>query len=352
MPRGRTVSHFELFFQSNHVLNVLTDPAAAAWMVQHVYDHYDYTRDLPFLQQTGYVLMRDVATFWLSQLQLDRYSHDNTLVANPCNSPETGPTTFGCAHFQQLIYQLFETTLSAGWAVNDADSTFTTSLDVYMASLDKGLYIGNWGEIKEWKLPDSQGLEKQGDTHRHLSHLVGWFPGYSVSSFQDGYGNATVQRAVATSLKSRGNGKADQDAGWEKLWRAACWARLNNTEQADFELRFAIASNFAANGLSQYAGTQGPFQIDANFGVAGAMLSMLIVDLPSAYRDTGKRGVVLGPAIPKRWGPGNVKGLRIRGGTIMDMAWNGNGAIESVKITKRGEAVRFFSKKGAVIGEI
>jgi alpha-L-fucosidase 2 len=321
-------------------------------MVQHVYDHYDYTRDLAFLQQTGYVLMRDVATFWLSQLQLDRYSHDNTLVANPCNSPETGPTTFGCAHFQQLIHQLLETTLSAGWAVNDADSTFTTSLDVYMASLDKGLYIGNWGEIKEWKLPDSQGLEKKGDTHRHLSHLVGWFPGYSVSSFQDGYSNATVQKAVATSLTSRGPGKEDQDAGWEKLWRAACWARLNNTEQADFELRFAIASNFAANGLSQYKGVQGPFQIDANFGVAGAMLSMLIVDLPAAYRDTGKRGVILGPAIPKRWGPGNVKGLRVRGGTIMDMSWNGNGAIESVKITKRGEAVRFFSKKGVVIGEI
>lgn len=296
--------------------------------------------------------MRDISTFWLSQLQLDRYAKDNTLVANPCNSPEIGPTTFGCAHFQQLIYQLFETTLSAGWAVNDADSTFTTSLDVYMASLDKGLYIGSWGEVKEWKLPDSQGFEKQGDTHRHLSHLVGWFPGYSVAAFQDGYANATVQRAVATSLTSRGPGKADENAGWEKIWRAACWARLNNTEQADYELRYAIASNFASNGLSQYKGLDGPFQIDANFGVAGAMLSMLVVDLPAAYRDTEKRSVVLGPAIPKRWGPGKVTGLRIRGGTSLEMTWNANGVVDRVSITKRGEPVRFYSKKGLLIGEI
>jgi alpha-L-fucosidase 2 len=321
--------------------------------MQHVYDHYDYTRDLAFLQSTGYNLMRDVTTFWMSQLQQDKYSKDNTLVANPCNSPETGPTTFGCAHFQQLIYQLFETTLSAAWAVNDADTTFTTAVDVYMSALDKGLYIGSWGEIKEWKLPDSQGLERQGDTHRHLSHLVGWFPGYSMSGFSNGYENATIQRAVETSLRSRGPGNGpDANAGWEKVWRAACWARLNNTRQADFELRYAIASNFAANGLSQYSGLGGPFRIDANFGLAGAMLSMLVVDLPAAYRDEGKRSVVLGPAIPRRWGPGKVSGLRIRGGTTLDMSWNGEGNIEAVKITKRGEGTKFFSKRGSLLGQI
>ncbi|KAE9968464.1 hypothetical protein EG328_007543 [Venturia inaequalis] len=328
-------------------------PVAPAWIMQHVYDHYDYTRDLPFLQQTGYNLMRDVTTFWMSQLQQDRYSKDNTLVATPCNSPVTGPTTFGCAHFQQLIFQLFETTLSAAWAVNDIDTTFTNSVDVYMSALDKGLHLGSWGQIKEWKIPDSKGFDKKDDTHRHLSHLVGWFPGYSVSAFQNGYQNKTIQKAVETSLKSRGIGKgADGNAGWEKIWRSACWARLNNTAQADFELRLAIASNFANNGLSQYSGVNGPFQIDANFGIAGAMLAMLVVDLPVAYRDEGKRSVVLGPAIPKRWGPGSVAGLRIRGGTVLTMAWDGNGNILNVTVTKKGEGCKFFSRKGRLIGEI
>jgi alpha-L-fucosidase 2 len=174
-----------------------------------------------------------------------------------------------------------------------------------------------------------------------------------MSSFLDGYGNRTIQKAVATSLESRGRGSGpDANAGWEKVWRSACWARLNNTEQADFELRYAIASNFAGNGLSQYSGTNGPFQIDANFGIAGAMLSMLIVDLPAAYRDEGKRGVILGPAIPKRWGPGSVNGLRVRGGTVLDMTWNDRGVVDRVTVTKRGEAVRFFTKGGLKIGEI
>lgn len=227
------------------------------------------------------------------------------------------------------------------------------TVDVYMSSLDKGLYLGSWGEIKEWKIPDAKGFDKKGDTHRHLSHLVGWFPGYSLSGFHNGYENTTIQRAVETSLRSRGIGKGeDGNAGWEKIWRSACWARLNNTAQADFELRLAVASNFANNGLSQYSGLNGPFQIDANFGIAGAMLAMLVVDLPAAYRDEGKRAVILGPAIPKRWGPGSVSGLRIRGGTVLTMAWDGNGNILNVTVTKRGEGCKFFSRKGRLIGEI
>ncbi|KAF2402904.1 glycoside hydrolase family 95 protein-like protein [Trichodelitschia bisporula] len=326
-------------------------PVAAAWMMQHVFDHWDYTQDLPFLQQTGYIMMRDAANFWLSQLQLDR--SDSTLVANPCNSPEHGPTTYGCTHFQQLIHQLFDTVLRAGAAVNDIDTTFITSLGVYLNSLDKGLHIGSWGQIKEWKVPDTRELDAQGNTHRHLSHLVGWYPGYSIAGFLNGYGRTDIQKAVEASLRSRGNGRGpDGNAGWEKIWRSACWARLNNTDQADFLLRYTIVSNFAVNGLSQYNGMNGPFQIDANFGIAAAMLSMLVVDLPLSYNDNGPRGVVLGPAIPARWGPGTVKGLRIRGGTILTMSWNARGLVDKVSITKRGTSVRFFSKAGNKIGEI
>lgn len=58
------------------------------------------------------------------------------------------------------------------------------------------------GEAKEWKIRDSLGHDFKNGTHRHLSHLVGWYPGYSISSFLGGYTNATIQNAVATSLYS------------------------------------------------------------------------------------------------------------------------------------------------------
>lgn len=297
-------------------------------------------------------MVREAAKFWTSQIVEDRYSNDKTLVVNPCNSPEKTPTTFGCANWQQLVVQLFTQTLILAEAVNDADQNFTQSLNAFVASLDDGISFTSWGGLKEFKLPERYGLEKQGDKTRHMAHLVGWYPGYSIASFNNGIGNQTIQRAVAASLKSRGNGQADGNTGWGKILRAGAWARLNDTKQADFHLRFAISQNIGSNGLNIYDGKEGPFQIDANFGIAGAMLSMLITDLPMGYPKVGKRSVILGPAIPSRWGPGKVKGLRIRGGTILEMSWNSKGVVDKVSVLHKGEGCKLYSKEGKKIGEI
>jgi alpha-L-fucosidase 2 len=67
----------------------------------------------------------------------------------------------------------------------------------------------------------------------------------------NGYTNVTIQNAVRQKLYSRGEGKTlDANAGWAKVWRSACWARLNETERAHFELRYAIGENAAENGFS------------------------------------------------------------------------------------------------------
>lgn len=325
-------------------------PASAAWMMQHVWDHYEYSQNVTWLQEQGYPLIKGVAQFWLSQLQNDAYFSDSSLVVNPCNSPEHGPTTFACSHYQQLIHQVFEAILFGSVIVNDTDANFTTSISTALASLDRGLHIGSWGEIKEWKIPDSYGYDFENDTHRHLSQLVGWYPGYSLSSFQSGYINSTIQSAISNSLWSRGPGDdADANAGWEKVWRAACWARLNNTSQAYYELRFAIDQDFAANGLSMYSGTSEPFQIDANFGIVGAMLAMLVVDLPQTYGSDLVRTVVLGPAIPESWGGGSVKGLRLRGGGIVDFGWDDEGLVIHAELRERTKPVVILDKIGRLL---
>ncbi|KAK3322900.1 Six-hairpin glycosidase-like protein [Apodospora peruviana] len=334
-------------------------PAAAAWMMQHVFDNFDYTQDLTFLKTQGYPLIKAVAQFWLSQLQLDTFSKDGTLVVNPCNSPEQGPTTFGCTHYQQLIHQVLSSILTTAPLVSEPDTAFLSNISSTLSRLDKGLHFTSWGGIKEWKLSESFGFEKP-NTHRHLSHLVGWFPGYSISSFANGYSNKTVTSAVETTLTARGNGNgADANAGWAKVWRAACWARLNHTEKAYYELRYAIDENFAPNGLSMYSGTNEPFQIDANFGFGGAVLSMLGVDLPEPYSENERkrvRTVVLGPAIPARWGNGRVKGLRLRGGRQVDFRWDGDGVVTMASVKGRekgaGKRLRVVNKLGRVLVEV
>jgi alpha-L-fucosidase 2 len=333
-------------------INWLLDPVAAAWMMQTAYDHWDYNRNLGWLQTTGYNMMREVAQFWATQLVQDQYTKDGTLVVNPCSSPQKGPTTFGCAHFQQIIHQLFVNTLSAGYAVNDGNASLVTTLENAIAAMDKGLAFTSWGGIREFKLPESKRYDQQGDKHRYLAHLVGWFPGYSVASFSGGYLDPATQQAVTASLQSRGDGSSDGNTGWAKVWRAAAWARLNNTEQADAHLRLAISSNIGPNGLNIGDGRSGSFQVDANFGIAGAMLAMLVYDVPSLQERQGKRTVVLGPAIPLRWGPGKVKGLRIRGGTVVDMEWNNRGVVTRLAVQTRGEPCTFYSRENKLIGRI
>ncbi|KYK60821.1 putative glycoside hydrolase family 95 protein [Drechmeria coniospora] len=311
-------------------------PISAAWLMQHVWDHFEYSQDRTFLRTTGYPLMRDVSKFWLSQLQEDKYSKDGSLVANPCTSPEHGPTTFGCAHFQQLIHQILETTRRAMRHVKVCDKVFQSKLDTAISHLDKGLHLTSQGSIKEWKLPESEGHETD-DKSQHLSHLVGWFPGYSIASFQDGYRNSTIQQAVKSSLESRGTGEENGNSSWAKAWRAACWARLNNTEQAYAHLRRLIQSNIAENGLSTSSGPDSPFQMSGNMALAGAILSMLVVDLPLPHSRIGEaRTVVLGPAIPSMWAGGKVTGLMLRGGWKVDFSWDANGKVDKAELHGKG----------------
>jgi alpha-L-fucosidase 2 len=264
-----------------------------------------------------------------------------------------GPSTFGCTHYQQLLHQLLTNTFTLGSLASETDASFLSRVNTTIRKLDKGLHFTAWGGVKEWKLPDtlSSFYDYENNTHRHLSHLWGWYPGLSLVSpstgYLSGYTNTTIQNAVSTSLYSRGEGNGpDANAGWEKVWRSACWARLNNTERAYFELKYAIEQNFAGNGLSMYSGKNAPFQIDANLGFAGAVLGMLVVDV----EDVGpgeEKVVVLGPAIPKAWGVGSVKGLRLRGGGKVDFGWDEEGTVKWAGTDAKG--VTFVDKESKVI---
>lgn len=320
-------------------------------MMQHVWDNYEYTQDADWFKRQGYPLIKGVAEFWLSQLQEDGFFEDGSLVVNPCSSPEHGPTTFGCAHYQQEIHRTFDTVLSGAPIVGEEDENFVDRVAGALERLDKGFKLSGSGEVKEWKLPDSY-TEGIAPRHRHLSHLTGWHPGYSVSGYLGGYTNQTIQSAVEKTLIARGNGNApDANSGWAKVWRSAAWARLNNTEESHWHLRYAIEQNFVGNGFSMYSGLNEPFQIDANFGFGGAVLSMLVVDLPFSHDvDQEKtRTVVLGPAIPPSWAGGSVKGLRLRGGGTASFSWDDDGVVNEAAVKGSKTNIRLVNVKGDVL---
>lgn len=319
-------------------------PATNLWLCKHVWDRFDYSQDKDWYQKVGYPIIKGTAQFWLSQLVEDKYFNDGTLVVNPCNSPEHGPTTFGCTHYQQLIWETFDHVLRGWEASGDTDTSFKNEVSTKLSKLDAGIHIGSWGQIQEWK----QDLDTKNDTHRHLSNLYGWYPGYSISTH---YENETIAKAVETTLYSRGTGVEDSNTGWGKVWRSACWALLNNTDEAYSELTLVVQSNFAGNGFDMYDGNP-PFQIDANFGTLGAVMSMLVRDLDRTSTATGTQDILLGPAIPSAWGGGSVEGIRLRGGGSVDFKWDNNGKVVSCKADlgdRSGPDVAFFVKGGSSI---
>lgn len=110
--------------------------------------------------------------------------------------------------------------------------------------------------LSEWKVEK----DSQTDTHRHLSHLIGLYPGYALTSYdpslQGGltvnnnflnYTKTQVLEAAEISLIHRGNGTGpDGDAGWEKAWRAACWAQLGNASEFYHMLTVSLATVYSS----------------------------------------------------------------------------------------------------------
>ncbi|KXN85658.1 putative alpha-fucosidase A [Leucoagaricus sp. SymC.cos] len=299
--------------------------AANAWMMLHVWDHFDYTNDVAWFKAVGWPLLRGVAEFHLDNVIEDRHFNDSTFVVNPCNSPEQAPITFGCAHAQQLIWQLFNAIEKGFSASGDTDTKFLEEVRTTRAKLDKGVHIGSWGQLQEWKFDQ----DNPSDTHRHLSHLIGLYPGYAVAAYdpevqgpvvvngtQVAYTKQQVLDAAKTSLVHRGNGTGpDADSGWEKAWRAAAYAQFGDAKTFYHILTYCIQRNFGSNLYSLYdPGNQNPiFQIDANLAYPAAVMHLM-------FRH----------ALPSQWSKGSIRGARVRGGITVDLSWSNGKPTKAV----------------------
>ncbi|KAF9465864.1 glycoside hydrolase family 95 protein [Collybia nuda] len=319
-------------------------PEANVWMMMHVWDHFDYNNDIAWWKAQGWPLIKAVASFHLDKLIPDLYFKDSSLVVSPCNSPEQEPITFGCAHAQQMIWELFNAVEKGFAASGDTDKAFLAEVKRKRAQMDKGLRIGSWGQLQEWKID----RDSPADTHRHLSHLIGLYPGYSITGYDTAinggllingtratYTRAQVIDAATVSLAHRGDGTGpDADSGWEKAWRAAAWAQLGNAEKFYHILTYGIAINFGANLFSLY-NPYNPdpiFQIDANLAYPSALLNALI-QAPDVASISTPLTITILPALPKQWPTGAIRGARVRGGMTVDLKWSsGRPNAVSIKV--------------------
>ena len=202
---------------------------ANAFILQNVYDYYQFTQDKTVLQNQIYPMMIGACNFFLQVLQPGWTEADSDkLYMVPSYSSEHGIWTVGAYFDQQLIYLLFKDTLDAADELGISDD-FTSQLEETMERLYP-IVIGESDQIKEWQQegaynryennPDTKIGE---DAHRHNSQLMVLHPGNMITTETEEW-----MEAAKTTLTYRGDGAS----GWSMGQKLNMWARLQDGNHA------------------------------------------------------------------------------------------------------------------------
>ena len=123
---------------------------------------------------------------------------DGKLVSSPAFSPEHGPVTNGNTYEQSLIWQLYEDTIKAA-EVLGKDAELVATWKANQADLKGPIEVGDSGQIKEWYTETTVNSMGDGYGHRHMSHLLGLYPGDLITEDNaEWFAAAKVCRTVRT----------------------------------------------------------------------------------------------------------------------------------------------------------
>ncbi len=299
----------------------------SGWLCSHLWEHYLYTKDIDFLRDRAWPLMKGAATFYSQFLIED--PRTGWLISTPSNSPEIGGLVAGPTMDHQIIRSLFKACIETS-EILGVDNDFADLLRDLTPKIAPN-QVGRYGQLQEW-MEDKDDPENH---HRHVSHLWGVTPGADITWET----SPEIMKAAMQSLLYRG----DDGTGWSLAWKINFWSRFMDGNHA-YEL-IKLLFRVKEDGNTQYQGggsyinlfdSHPPFQIDGNFGAPAGMVEMLIQSHQSA--------IDLLPALPDALPDGSIYGVCARGGFELSFSWENSELQEVSVLSKAGEPLRLRYK--------
>jgi hypothetical protein len=306
-------------------------PGTGALTTKLFADWWDYTQDEKALRRYVWPVIHGMADFLCRCVKEVDGKYLSAFSASPeqydyRRKPRRYYVSVGCAFDQQMIWENANDLLRLAAVLGTNDAVVAR----VRAQIDRydPVQIGASGQIKEYREEKKYG-EIGEYRHRHISQLVGLYPGTLINPNRPDW-----MAAARYSLNERG----DKSTGWALAHRMNCRARLGDGDRARRLLHNLLAHRTYNNLWDAHP----PYQIDGNFGATSAMAEMLLQS-QSGFID-------LLPALPKAWAAGgSFRGLCARGRIEVDCTWKDG---RPVAVTVRAPAgvkpdVRFGGQRVA-----